>query len=99
DSEPRGAAPRFLLAALDESSTWQRLMGLMSRELQKEAATERDPLEGMRRSLRGAPMPTAVLRDLMTSVMQVSVDGDERAGYRVRLQSQGHSMTEYLVRE
>jgi tetratricopeptide (TPR) repeat protein len=91
--EPSGAVRRFLLGALAEPPAEDRMLGLLSRGLAAalQPAARRElveaPARGLREPQRAARLSADARQDLVLAAWRVTVQGDDRRGYRVELAS------------
>ena len=87
ESDPRRLVQNFLLDSLNPASKPEYLFKYMEfgPEDQKDAATENArAIHLLRRTLQNEDVPAPMAADLLLSNLKMSVDGDERTGFRIR---------------
>ncbi len=108
ENDPRTAAKRIMLAGLDPDVKMEDILLLFSEESREESseegmATLRKAQAGFRAQAKASNTSLEVFLDLGLSAMQFTVEGDDKAGYKVRsrapIANTGMMHTYYVVEE
>ncbi|MGH9603327.1 MAG: DUF3857 domain-containing protein [Terriglobales bacterium] len=105
DDDPRTVVRRFFIDQYTQPITdaffrlySRRVMNLESRK--EEIDQLRRAVRQLRTPLAREDTPMSVIADLLNSLMQLSVEGTDELGYRIRTQSPGaQSQVFYVIRE
>lgn len=109
DGDPRSVVKKFFITILSGNTTESDLLGMISHQGAQEAKMEgfdeaRNEMHSIRRALTQAGLEVDEVIDFTLSAMQLTVDGDDAAGYRIRVEGPGSEsgaaqMVFYVVKE
>jgi len=99
--DPRSVVKKFFIQVFAEGLTEGEALPLLSRQAAKEMKLEgfdeaRQAMRAVQLALRKAGLGTDEAIDLALGAMQTTVEGDDAAGYLIRMQGPGESGTSHL---
>lgn len=87
ESDPRRVVQNFLLHSLDPGAAPEEIFRYMEVDAADQKAEALENARGarlLRRSFESDELPSVMVPDLLISNLQMSVDGDEHMGFRIR---------------